>query len=119
MHSLSLMHKWFQLLPMDSVWLLLLCYVFGSIVVLLCDDLSYVLTRSEKEICASNTRGKNLFKATLKQLSSMHNQAKDLGKRNSAEAIKETDIHGWISKLENEKIYVCLLVITYNHDKTD
>ena len=119
MHSLSLMHKWFQLLPMDSVWLLLLCYVFGSIVVLLCDDLSYVLTRSEKEICASNTCGKNLFKATLKQLSSMHNQAKDLGKRNSAEAIKETDIHGWISKLENEKISVCLLVITYNHDKTD
>ena len=49
----------------------------------------------------------------------MHNQAKDLGKWNSTEAIKETDIHGWISKLENEKIYVCLLVITYNHDKTD
>ena len=53
-----------------------------------------LLIGSEKEICANNIHGKNLFKATLKQLSSMHNQAKDLGKWNSAEAIKETDIHG-------------------------
>ena len=52
------------------------------------------LTGSEKEICASNIHGKNLFKAILKQLSSMHNQAKDQGKWNSREAIKEIDIHG-------------------------
>ena len=46
-----------------------------------------LLIGSEKEIYASNIHGKNLFKETLKQLSSMHNQAKELGKWNSAEAI--------------------------------